>query len=65
MARVLAISDAGLPLTSALARLGGPSAINALQAAQSNPVPWIREAAGQKLRALRAGKKWVPTVIAD
>ena len=37
MARVLASSDAGLKLTTALARMGGPAAIAALQAAQSNP----------------------------
>src|SRR6185312_13813091 len=43
MKRVLqSRSDAALPLIEALARLGGPSALDALQAGQSNPHQWIR-----------------------
>jgi hypothetical protein len=59
MARVLASSDAGLKLTVAMARLGGPAAIDALQAAQSNPNEWIRSDAARELRALREGNQVV------
>jgi HEAT repeat protein len=61
MARVLASgSDAGLKLTTAMARLGGPAAIDALQAAaQSNPNAWIRLDAARELRALREGTQVV------
>lgn len=63
MARVLARSDAGLKLTTAVARLGGPAAIDALQAAQSNPDKWIRLAAARDLRALREGKQVVFEIL--
>jgi HEAT repeat protein len=56
---VLASSDAGLKLTVAMARLGGPAAIDALQAAQSNPNEWIRSDAARELRALREGNQVV------
>jgi hypothetical protein len=60
MARVLASgSDAGLLLTVAIARLGGPAALDALQAAQSNPNAWIRLDAARELHALREGKQVV------
>jgi len=59
MARVLASSDAGLKLTMAVARMGGPAAIDALQAAQSNPDKWIRLDAARELQALREGKQVV------
>ena len=59
MARVLASSDAGLKLTTAVARMGGPAAIDALQAAQSNPDKWIRLDAARELQALREGKQVV------
>ena len=63
MARVLASSDAGLKLTTALARIGGPAAIDALKAAQSNPNEWIRWAAARDLRALREGKQVVFEIL--
>jgi hypothetical protein len=60
MARVLASgSDAGLLLTVAIARLGGPAALDALQAAQSNPNEWIRLDAARELHALLEGKQVV------
>ena len=58
-ARVLARSDAGLKLTTALARMGGPAAIHALQEAQSNPDKWICLDAARELQALREGKQVV------
>jgi len=59
MARVLESgSDAGLPLTTALAHLGGASAIGALQAAAKSHPDWsIRVAADRDLRTLRNGGK--------
>ena len=65
IARVLASSDAGLPLIGTLARIGGPSALAALQAAQDNPQWWIREAAVRALRGLRNAKPQAPSRVAD
>lgn len=66
MARVLASeSDAGLPLTEALVRMGGPSALEALKAAQGNPHEWIRDAADRALQALHQGKPLVRPKVAD
>jgi hypothetical protein len=57
MARVLSSgSDAGTPLIWGLARLGGPSALKALQSAQSSPDQEVRAAAFAALRALRDGR---------
>ncbi|MBV9990884.1 MAG: HEAT repeat domain-containing protein [Alphaproteobacteria bacterium] len=49
-------SDAGLPLIGALARLGGPSALDALQSARSSRDAEVRDAAVRALRALRDGR---------
>jgi hypothetical protein len=66
MARVLASGRVvGSALVWALARLGGPSALDALQAAQSSPDIEVHDAAVQALQALRAGKEPVPPEIAD
>lgn len=58
-------SDAALPLIAGLSRLGGPPALNALRAAQSNPHQWIREAAAQALRTLRKRKPLVRSEAED
>jgi hypothetical protein len=66
MVRVLSSGRAvGSPLIWALARLGGPSARDALRLARSNPNDEIRYAADAALRMLREGKPAVRPEIAD
>jgi hypothetical protein len=67
MARVLASGrDSGPMLTKALACLGGPVAIDALQkAAQSHPAWDTRIIAARDLQSLRNGTACVPTQISD
>lgn len=57
-------SDAGLPLIGTLARLGGPSARDALQSARGSRDVEVRDAAVHALRALRDGRP-VSSQIAD
>lgn len=65
MARVLASgSQAGLRLITPLARMGGPAAADALQAAaRSNPDKWIRLDAARELQAMREGKQVVFEIL--
>lgn len=67
MARVLASgSDAGMPLITALAHLGGPTATAALQtAAKSHPDWSIRIIADRDLRRMRNGKVPLHDTISD